>query len=115
MHLWMTAADLLVTKPGGLTSAEALVCGLPMLLVYPIPGQETRNADYLLEHEAAVKVNHPRLVGYRAAELLADRGRLDRMRAAAGALARPGAAARIAADALALQQSRAVRSPVRPG
>ena len=51
----MTAADLVVTKPGGLSVSECLAKRRPMLLVSPIPGQEERNADYLLESGAAIK------------------------------------------------------------
>lgn len=100
IHEWMFAADLVVTKPGGLTASESLACGLPLVIVNPIPGQETRNADYLLEHGAAIKVNSPRLLGHRVAEILHDRQRLERLRAAARALGRPDAAVRIARDAL---------------
>ena len=45
----MTAADLFVGKPGGLTTSEALAKGLPMVVINPIPGQEERNSDHLLE------------------------------------------------------------------
>ncbi|MGD8452350.1 MAG: glycosyltransferase [Phycisphaerae bacterium] len=99
---WMHAADLMVSKPGGLTTSEALVCGLPLVLVDPIPGQETRNADYLLEHGAAIKVNDPRLLGHRVSQLLTTPTQLERRRVAARTLARPGAAGRIVADALSL-------------
>jgi len=100
MHLWMRAADLMVTKSGGLTSSEALRCGLPLAIVNAIPGQETRNADYLLEHGAAIKVNHAQLLGARVAEVLSEPGRLEQMRTSAGRLAQPNAADRIAQDAL---------------
>ena len=102
MHEWMRAADIVVSKPGGLTVAEALVCGVPLVVVNPIPGQETRNSDYLLEHGAALKVNNARLLGYRVSQLLKAPRRLAAMRKATAALAKPGAAATIAADALAL-------------
>ncbi len=102
MHEWMQAADVVVTKPGGLTVAEALACGLPLVIVNPIPGQETRNSDYLLEHSAALKVNNVRMVGYRVSTLLADPDRLRQLRTAARAIARPRAARDIAADALRL-------------
>ncbi|MCK4341139.1 MAG: glycosyltransferase [Phycisphaerae bacterium] len=102
MHEWMRAADVVVTKPGGLTVAESLACGLPLVIVNPIPGQETRNSDYLLEHGAAIKVNNPRLLGHRVGGLLTDRARLEALRAAARAIARPHAAHDIAADALRL-------------
>jgi processive 1,2-diacylglycerol beta-glucosyltransferase len=105
IHEWMQAADLVVTKPGGLTVAESLACGLPMVIVDPIPGQEVGNADYLLEHGAAIKVNNARLLGHRVSALLADPARLERLRAAARAIARPHAARDIAADALALWQT----------
>ena len=45
----MTAADLFVGKPGGLTTSEVLAKGLPMVVINPIPGQEERNSDHLLE------------------------------------------------------------------
>lgn len=102
MHAWMQAADVVVTKPGGLTVAEALACGLPLVIVNPIPGQETRNSDYLLEHGAAIKVNNPRLLGYRVGKLLADTARLRGLQHAARAIARPHAARDIVADALRL-------------
>ena len=102
MHEWMWAADLLVTKPGGLTVAEALACGRPMVIMNPIPGQETRNSDYLLEQGAAIKVNNTRLLGHRVSTLLADPARLETLRAAARKIARPLAAREIAADALRL-------------
>lgn len=106
MHRWMGAADLLVTKPGGLTTAEALACGLPMVIVNPIPGQETRNSDYLLENGAAIKVNNARLLGYRIARLLDSPNRVEALARAARSLGRPGAAGRIVADAIALLSNR---------
>lgn len=48
MHELMAIADLMVTKPGGLTISEALTMERPMLLVKPLPGQEQDNADYLV-------------------------------------------------------------------
>lgn len=55
VHEWMAAADLLVTKPGGLTTAEAVATGLPMLLYKPLPGQETDNSAFLREAGVAVE------------------------------------------------------------
>lgn len=101
IHEWMRAADLLVTKPGGLTVSEALVCGLPLVIVNPIPGQEARNSDYLLERGAAIKVNSAQLLEYRVTTLLRDPARLDALRRQAAALGRPAAAEIIATDALA--------------
>jgi len=48
VNLLMSASDLLITKPGGLTISEALVKGLPLILSNPIPGQEEKNTEYLL-------------------------------------------------------------------
>lgn len=95
MHELMHAADLAVGKPGGLTSSEALACGLPMAILNPVPGQEERNADHLLEWGVAIRLNSPESIGWRIAELLQDRARLKRMRTAALARAKPLAAAAI--------------------
>lgn len=112
MHEWMRAADVLVSKPGGLTTSEALVCGLPMVVVHPIPGHETRNSDYLLEHGAAIRVNHPRLLAHRVAGLLAEPRQLTRMRRAAAGLGRPRAAELIVDDLLdLLGEPRAAQVP----
>ena len=61
----MACADLVVTKPGCLTVAECLATGLPMIVNSPIPGQEERNADYLLEQGVALKANDPVTLEYR--------------------------------------------------
>lgn len=88
----MTAADLVVTKPGGLSVSECLAKRKPMLLVSPIPGQEERNADYLLEAGAAVKAIDATTLEFKLARLLADPGRLASMSEAAHKIARPDAA-----------------------
>lgn len=53
VSLLMDAADCIVTKPGGLTTSESLTKGLPMVIVNPIPGQEQRNTEFLLNNGAA--------------------------------------------------------------
>jgi processive 1,2-diacylglycerol beta-glucosyltransferase len=98
----MEAADLLVSKPGGLTSSEALVKGLPMVIVNPIPGQESRNSDFLLEAGAAVKANNLPVLGMKVEALLRDPDRMVRMREDARRAARPQAASRIAESCLKL-------------
>lgn len=55
----MDASDLIITKPGGLTISEALVKQLPIFLMSPIPGQERRNAEFLLNFGAAISVSKP--------------------------------------------------------
>lgn len=92
MHELMHAADLALGKPGGLTSSEALAMGLPMAILHPVPGQEERNSDHLLEWGVAVRLNSPESVGWRLRALLEDRTRLRAMREAALRRARPFAA-----------------------
>ena len=92
MHELMAASDFAVTKCGGLTSSECLAMGLPMVIVNPIPGQEERNADFLLENGVAVKANSPDHLVYKVRRLLGEPERLERMRAAAVRVARPRAA-----------------------
>jgi processive 1,2-diacylglycerol beta-glucosyltransferase len=88
----MTAADLVVTKPGGLSVSECIAKGKPMLLVSPIPGQEERNADYLLEAGAAIKAADAATLEYKLARLLAAPERLMAMGEAAHRISRPQAA-----------------------
>ncbi|MBI1916363.1 MAG: glycosyltransferase [Planctomycetes bacterium] len=92
MDEWMRAADLVVSKPGGLTTSEALAAGTVMVIINPIPGQETRNSDFLLESGAAVKVNAVGLLTYKVTGLLRDSERLARLRAGVARIARPRAA-----------------------
>lgn len=107
MHELMDAADLVVTKPGGLTTTEILAKGKPMALVAPIPGQEQRNCEYLLEAGAAVRLYDVGDAAYYLESLLADPARMQRMASAARAIARPEAAKEIAAALIArLAQSK---------
>lgn len=101
MHALMDAADLIVTKPGGLTTSEILAKGKPMALVAPIPGQEQRNCEYLLEHGAAVRLYDVGDAAYALRALLSDPARMNRMAVAARAIARPAAADGIATAVLA--------------
>jgi processive 1,2-diacylglycerol beta-glucosyltransferase len=91
MHELMAIADLIITKPGGLTSSEALAMGKPLFILNPIPGQEAANSDFLLERGAAVKINRVEDLPYRIAQLL-GKPKLAEMEAAARALGRSGAA-----------------------
>jgi processive 1,2-diacylglycerol beta-glucosyltransferase len=85
-------ADLFIGKPGGLSASECMAAGLPMVLVNPIPGQEVRNGDYLMEQGAAVRCNTPSTIGWKIDEVLREPGRLQRMQAAALRIGRPHAA-----------------------
>lgn len=57
VDVFMDAADCIITKPGGLTTSEALSKGLPMIMSNPVPGQEDRNVEFLLNAGAAIKVS----------------------------------------------------------
>ncbi len=98
----MAVADLVVSKPGGLTTAETLARGAVMVIVNPIPGQETRNSDYLLESGAAIKVNNIGTLPYKIGTLLADAPRLERLRTNAIRIAKPRAAYEVAERSLKL-------------
>ncbi len=97
MHELMDAADLIVTKPGGLTTTEILAKGKPMALVAPIPGQEQRNCEYLLEEGAAVRLYDVGDSAHYLEKWLSDGVRMKRMSAAARAISKPDAAKEIAA------------------
>ena len=90
----MGLADLIITKPGGLTSSEALALGKPLFILKPIPGQEAANSDFLLERGAAAKANRVEDLPYRIEQLLGN-NKLGEMARAAKALGRPEAAKEI--------------------
>lgn len=83
IHEWMASADLLVTKPGGLTTSEAAAAGLPMLLYKPIPGQEEDNAAVLERAGLAVIASKERKLRDQLLELVENRTALSAMRAKA--------------------------------
>ena len=88
----LAAADFAVTKPGGLTSSECLAMNLPMIIISPIPGQEERNADFLLEGGAALKAVDAAALDFKIRHVLAHPAVLSAMRERMGAIARPHAA-----------------------
>lgn len=96
MPALMRISSLFVGKPGGLSSSECMAAGLPMVIVDPIPGQEVRNADFLLEEGAAVRCNYATTIGYKIGLLLADPVRLAAMAANARRIGHPDAATTIA-------------------
>jgi processive 1,2-diacylglycerol beta-glucosyltransferase len=91
----MAAADIAITKPGGLTSSECLAMNLPMIIVSPIPGQEERNADYLLESGAALKAVDGAALAYKVRRLIEHPDELAQMRARMRLVARPQAASSV--------------------
>jgi processive 1,2-diacylglycerol beta-glucosyltransferase len=92
----MAAADLMIGKPGGLTTSESLIKGLGWVVVNPIPGQEEKNAIYLLEHGIGVWSDNLHTLAFKVSSLLQEPGRVDAMRNNALRLARPDAGSLIA-------------------
>jgi len=92
----MDAADLLITKPGGLTSSEALAKGLPMIITNPLPGQEERNSHYLLKQGTAERADTIESVILGVHNVLQHPHKLKRMQEHALAIAKPYAAIEIA-------------------
>jgi processive 1,2-diacylglycerol beta-glucosyltransferase len=99
MHELMAIADIIITKPGGLTSSEAMAMGKPLFILNPIPGQEAANSDFLLERGAALKANRPEDLPYRIDQLLGSKKLADLAKAAKG-LGRPQAAKTICEEVI---------------
>jgi processive 1,2-diacylglycerol beta-glucosyltransferase len=99
MHELMTVSDLVITKPGGLTTSEALASGLPMVVINPIPGQEAANSDFLLQAGAAIKVNRIEEMSHKVGQLLGSK-KLAAMAKAARAVGRPTAARNVCDEIL---------------
>jgi len=92
----MEISTLIVTKPGGLTTSESLAKGLPMVIIDPLPGQEMRNTDFLLEHGIGIRIDGSRDVGEEVELLLRSPERLASMSHAAYENGKPHAALDIA-------------------
>lgn len=90
---FMTMADLIITKAGGLTVTEALTKGVPLLIYKPIPGQEKQNTDFLVKNGAGIAIDSRSELERQLHELLTDPARLEKMKQAA-ASAVPGQSAR---------------------
>lgn len=92
----MDMATMLVSKPGGLTTSEALAKRLPLVIVNPIPGQEAYNARFLLSKGAAVQAGSPETVRQTIRDLLDNPEQLETLRRRNAELAHPAAALDIA-------------------
>ncbi len=104
----LEAADVVVSKAGGLTCSEALIKRTPLVVFRPTPGQEVRNTQYLESGGAAVHASTVEDVALTVERWLADPAARARVRENAGQLAHPNAAADIAArvlEAIAKQRS----------
>ena len=88
----MDIATLIITKPGGLTTAEALAKRLPLLIITPIPGQELCNARHLLAQGAAVQLGSPDSASRVVTQLLENPGRMNRLKEQTAKMAHPESA-----------------------
>ncbi len=102
MDEYMSAADLIVGKPGGLTTSEAMAKGLIFVIVNPIPGQEERNSDHLLEQGCAIKCNNLPTLAYKIDRLVFDKTRFETMRENALKFGNPKSAEKIVDELVAL-------------
>jgi processive 1,2-diacylglycerol beta-glucosyltransferase len=99
MHEWLAAADLLISKPGGMTVTEAINSGVPLLAFDPFPGAERRACELIEKWQVGEWIRRPRELMPKVTRLLENPQELERLRANARARARPDAA-RDAASAI---------------
>lgn len=88
----MDAADVMVAKPGGATTAEAMAKGVPMIATGAIPGQETENLKFLLKENAVFSAETPEEIVQVIQRVLKDRQLLDQKRQASDRICNPRAA-----------------------
>jgi processive 1,2-diacylglycerol beta-glucosyltransferase len=81
MHYYLQSADVIITKPGGLTTAESLATGTAMAIYHSLPGQEMRNADMVLEEGAGFKISDSKMLAYKVEKVIKDKSGLERMKA----------------------------------
>lgn len=92
----MSIAAVIISKPGGITTAELLAKRVPMIIIKPIPGQEEGNAAYLTGKKVAIRLDDPKEINLIMQELLTAPGRLKRLSLAARSISRPNASLDIA-------------------
>lgn len=92
----MDVANIIISKPGGVTTAEVLAKKIPMVIVKPLPGQEANNTNYLTEKGAAIKVEDPQKINLVIDELLVDCKKLSSLSSSAEAISKPNASFDIA-------------------
>lgn len=100
VSMLMAAADLLIGKPGGLTTSEAMAAHLPFAVLDPYPLQEEANANYLLEQGAGMRIEPLSTLGLKLNRFFAESERRRTMCAAAKRISTPNAAFAVANDLL---------------
>ncbi|MEK7227129.1 MAG: glycosyltransferase, partial [Bacteroidota bacterium] len=96
----MAVSEIIITKPGGITTAESIAKSLPMLIINPIPGQEENNTNYLLREGVAVKADTIDDAVSKLNELLNDKSKLSSIREKMSKLSKPLSSVKIAELAL---------------
>jgi processive 1,2-diacylglycerol beta-glucosyltransferase len=104
VHEWMAAADLLLSKPGETTVAEAMATGLPILAFDPLPGAEQRTCGLIEKWRTGCFVRRPEHLGPLISRLLTNRAELRYLQDEARKIARPGAACAAARTIIKLRQ-----------
>jgi len=87
----MSASDIIITKPGGITTAEALTKKLPIIIIKPIPGQEANNTAYLTAMGAAIKLDFPQDINLVIDDLITNPAKLSGLRQAVMRISKPNA------------------------
>jgi processive 1,2-diacylglycerol beta-glucosyltransferase len=95
MHELMSISDVMISKAGGLTTTEAMAKGLPLIVLYPIPGQESSNCDFLLQYRASLRARSPRHARRLVEELLTKPEKVRILKDNIRKLSRPRAATQI--------------------
>ncbi|NLM50749.1 MAG: glycosyltransferase [Clostridiaceae bacterium] len=108
VDIMMDASDFIVTKPGGLTVSESLAKGLPMILVNPIPGQEDRNLEFLLNNGLSMYVTSTFPIDEAVYQLLSNKERLALIEVFAKNMGKPNAAKDLAEFVLSLKNEKKV-------
>jgi processive 1,2-diacylglycerol beta-glucosyltransferase len=96
MHELMTVADVIFSKAGGLTVSECLAKGLPLVINKVIPGQEEDNVEYLVSHQAALKVSDAAGIISAMDSLIRNPQKVAEMKKAARAIGKPKSAEALA-------------------
>ncbi|MFC1631536.1 glycosyltransferase [Candidatus Omnitrophota bacterium] len=92
LYKMMVASNVIISKSGGLTTSESLAAGLPMLIIAPIPGQESKNCDLLVTRGAAIRIDRAQDVKQEIEDLFNMPDKLTQMHKQALLLSRPYAA-----------------------
>ena len=85
----MSISDIVITKPGGLTTTESLASNLPMIIINPIPGQEEENAEFLENNEVGIWLKKNDNIKEKLKDILSNSKELDRMKENTRKLAKP--------------------------